>query len=148
MRAWDEFGALGELYSVHLGRPEYWSKVYEETKDFVKSALEEASVEGASSVVAKLGRRDASALSAFVHNRGALQRFLFSPCFKAEEGKFTSWLVDLFRLAYRVASCFDADIVDSEDYGYVFSADNISVWRMCNAELNNKVGVIILCLSL
>lgn len=144
MHAWNELEALGELYSVYLGRPEYWSKVYEATKDFVKNALEEAFDEGASSVVAKLGSRDASALSAFVHNKGALQRFLSSSCFQAEEGKFTPWLVGLFRLAYRVASYFDADIVDSEDYRYVFSADDTSVWRMCNAELNDKVGGIIL----
>lgn len=145
MRAGDGLESLYELYSTYLGEPEHWSKAYEETKDFVKDALKEDPDEGAYSVVAKLGSGDARALGAFVHNKGALQRFLSSPCFQAGEGKFTPWLADLFRLAYRVASYFDADIVDSEDYRYVFSADSISVWRMCDADLNGKVGDIILC---
>ena len=129
---------LGQLFSQFLGEPKFWPEVCRETKDFVQNILEE-SADGEREKIYELGSNDLCVLSSFVHNKGSVKRFLASPYFISEEGTFTPWLVNLYRLAYKVASILDKDIVNSEDYKYLFSGDDIDIFRIIDAELNDKV---------
>ena len=142
MCAGDGLWILGNLYSVCHGKPEFWSEVLEDTKDFVEEALKESADTG-SKIGVKLDGDDLGAISAFLHNRGSLEWFLASDCFVKE--KHVPLLLNLFRLAYKkTAVGFDASIAESEGYAYVFSENDIDILKLCGMESNIKASGVIL----
>ena len=141
MRAGDGLWILGNLYSICQGKPEFWSEVLEDTKDFVEEALK-GSADTGNEIGVKLDGDDLSTISAFLHNRGSLEWFLTSDCFVKE--KHVPLLVNLFRLGYKTAAGFDASIMETEGYVYVFSENDIDMLKLCGMESNIKAGGVIL----
>ena len=141
MQAEEGLLPLYNLYAVHQGKPEFWSEALEETKDFVEDALKENADTG-SRISVKLDGSDLSTISAFLHNKGALEWFLASDCFVKD--KHVPLLLNLFRLAYKTAAGFDVSIVGTQDWEYVFSGGNIDTLELCGMGSNKEAGYIIL----
>ena len=141
MRAGDGLWILGNLYSICQGKPEFWPKVLEKTKGFVEGALKE-SAGVVAGVGSKLESWDLSALSAFLRSQCCLEDFVKSDFFVKE--KHAPLLVNLLRLGYKTAAGFDASIMESEGYAYVFSGDDIDVLRLCDMGSNEEAGRVIL----
>ena len=85
---------------------------------------------------------DLSELSAFLRNGYCLEDFVKSDFFVKE--KHAPLLVNLLRLGYKTAAGFDASIMESEGYAYVFSGDDIDVLRLCDMGSNEEAGGVIL----
>ena len=132
---------LGDLYAEHQGEPEFWPGSLEKTKDFVKKALKESADVGGEAGV-RLESLDLSELSAFLRNGYCLEDFVKSDFFVKE--KHAPLLVNLLRLGYKTAAGFDASIMESEGYAYVFSGDDIDVLRLCDMGSNEEAGRVIL----
>ena len=60
------------------------------------------------------------------------------------EEKHTPPLVNLLRLGYKMAAGFDAGIMESDGYMYVFSGDDIDILKLCGMGSNEKAGDVIL----
>ena len=58
--------------------------------------------------------------------------------------KHAPLLLNLFRLGYKTAAGFDASIMESEGYAYVFSGDDIDILVLCAMGSNKEAGNIIL----
>lgn len=132
---------LYDLYAVHQGRSRFWAEALEKTKDFVEEVLKE-SAGVVAGVGSKLESLDLSELAAFLRNRNCLECFLESDYFLKE--RYTPLLVNLLRLGYKAAASFDASIMETEGYVYVFSGDDIDILRLCSMGLNEEAGNIIL----
>ena len=83
-----------------------------------------------------------SYLAAFLLNRYCLEDFVKSEFFVKE--KHVPLLVNLLRLAYKVAASFDASVIEYEGYEYVFSGDDIDILELWTMGTNEKAGNIIL----
>ena len=132
---------LGNLYSICHGKPKFWPEALEDTKDSVRNALRESADNGGKAG-AGLESFELSNLSAFLHNRNCLEHFVKSEFFVKE--KHIPLLVNLLRLAYKVAASFDASVIEYKGYEYVFSGDDIDILELCGMGSNEKAGNIIL----
>ena len=132
---------LHELYAVHQGKPWFWLEALEKTKDFVRKALKESADVGGEADV-KLGNLDLTVLAAFFSNRGRLEDFVKSDCFIQE--RHVPLLINLFRLGYKTAAGFDASIMETEGYMYVFSGDDVDILGLCGMGSNQEVRRVIL----
>ena len=140
MRAESGLSPLYDLYAVHQGKPEFWSEALEKTEGFVKEALKESADVGSEAGV-KLEGLDFCELGAFLSNQWLLEDFVKSDYFVKEE--HAPSLINLFRLGYKTAVGFDASIMKSEGYAYVFSGDDIDILRLCAMGSNKEAGKII-----
>ena len=130
-----------DLYAIRQGEPEFWSDALEKTKDFVEKVLQEGSDPACANAVT-LKSFDLSMLSAFLKNQSCLEYFLETEYFIKE--KHTPLLINLLRLGYKTAAGFDAGIMESDGYMYVFSGDCIDILKLCGMGSNVKAGDIIL----
>ena len=132
---------LGDLYAEHQGEPEFWPEVLEKTEDFVKEALKESADVGSEAGV-KLEGLDFCELGAFLSNQWLLEDFVKSDYFVKEE--HAPSLINLFRLGYKTAAGFDASIMKTEGYMYVFSGDDVDILRLCGMGSNQEARKVIL----
>jgi hypothetical protein len=130
-----------DLYAIHQGEPKFWSDALEKTKDFVEKVLQEGSDPACANGVTLLSL-DLSYLSAFLRNQSRLEDFLETEYFIKE--KHTPLLINLLRLGYKTTAGFDAGIMESDGYIYLFSGDCIDILKLCRMGSNKKAGDIIL----
>ena len=131
---------LYDLYAIHQGKSEFWPEALEKSKDFVKEALKESADIGAEEV--KFSNLDFCEISAFLRNQWCLEDFVKSDYFIKE--KHAPLLLNLFHLGYKMAAGFDASIMESEGYAYVFSGDDIDILGLCAMGSNKEARNIIL----
>ena len=131
---------LYDLYAIHQGKPEFWPKALEKQKDFVKEALKDSADVGAEED--KFSNSDFYELEAFLSDQWCFEDFVKSDYFIKE--KHAPLLLNLLRLGYEKAAGFDASIMESEGYAYVFSGDDIDILGLCAMGSNKEAGKIIL----
>ena len=132
---------FSDLYANHQGEPKFWSEALEKTKDFVKKALQQSTNPAYANGV-KLERGDLGTLSSFLRNQNCLEDFLGSEYFLKNE--HTPLLINLIRLGYKAAAGFDVNIIETEGYEYVFSGDDIDIFKLCAMGSNEEAGNAIL----
>ena len=131
---------LYDLYAICKGKPEFWPEALEKSKDFVKEALKDSADVGAEED--KFSILDFCGLEAFLSNQWCLEDFVKSDYFIKE--KHALLLLNLLRLGYKTAAGFDASIMESEGYAYVFSGDDIDILGLCAMGSNKEASKIIL----